>query len=115
MPSESSIQINLLNWFEYNRPDVFPFLFHFANERSSSPQHGRKLKRMGVQAGVADLFLAIPNKLFHGMWIELKSDNGKLSDAQQTFLAKMGMMDYSTYVTNSWESARDAILYYLSQ
>lgn len=81
-----------------------PF-WHTANQRSTSPAQGAKLKRMGVVAGVADLFLPRSNGKFHGLFIELKSPKGIVSDAQAKFISRMQMEGYAAHVCYSSEEA----------
>jgi hypothetical protein len=45
----------------------------------------KKLKAEGVKAGVADLFLMIPNKIFHGLFIEVKTPVGRQQPSQKDF------------------------------
>ena len=107
--------INLVNWFNHEFPELSEDLHHFANERKCSIQQGRTLKRMGVKKGVADFFLAIPNieDDFHGLWIELKVGNGKLSKEQKQFLSRKNENGYLSLAAWGWESAKVIILTYL--
>lgn len=45
----------------------------------------KKLKAEGVKAGVADLFLMLPNKIFHGLFIEVKTPVGRQQPSQKDF------------------------------
>jgi hypothetical protein len=65
-----------------------PFI-HIANERRTSPQQGALLKRMGVRAGVSDIFIPRANQYYHGLFIELKTLTGKASPAQKQFVRDM--------------------------
>lgn len=95
------------------------------------------LKRQGAKAGVSDLFLAYPRyysnyeidnsprygknfnclvrlwPFYAGLWLELKSKNGKLSEAQEEWLDLMQRVGYSTAVAYSLEEAKQAILDYV--
>jgi hypothetical protein len=57
--------------------DSWPGLywFHVANERKSSTQRGRNLKKQGVKAGVLDNIIINPSKVYYGLVIELKVMN----------------------------------------
>lgn len=105
--------INLINWFEYHYPCIAEDLHHFANERKCTVMEGRKLKRMGVKKGVADFFLAIPNNLYHGLWIELKVGKGKLSIEQSEFLFRKNQRGYLAIAVWGFEAAKEVILNYL--
>jgi hypothetical protein len=105
--------INVINWFSYNYPSLSDDLHHFANERKCSMQQGRLLKRMGVKKGVSDFFLAFPCGGFHGLWIELKTEKGKLSPEQLDFLMRKRDRGYCAQVAHGSNAAKEAILSYL--
>ena len=65
-----------------------PFI-HVANERQTNPRHGAILKRMGVRAGVSDIFIPRANEFYHGLWIELKTLKGRPSESQRQFCREM--------------------------
>ncbi len=57
--------------------------FHVPNSRKQSPRRGAAWKAEGVLAGVSDLILFHNSRAFA---LEIKSENGRLSEAQQEFL-----------------------------
>jgi hypothetical protein len=65
------------------KPDVL--WLHVPNGERRDKITGAKLKRMGVLAGASDLLLWHRGYSFA---LELKSDGGRLSDAQLEFLAR---------------------------
>ena len=79
-------QIKLVEWLK-NKTDL-PF-FSIANQRTCSSQYGSLLKRMGVRAGVSDLMIPRATKHYHGTFIELKTDSGRLADNQKKFIEDM--------------------------
>lgn len=105
--------INIVNWFNYQYPELSDDLHHFANERRCSIQQGRLLKRMGVKRGVADFFLAIPQSPYHGLWIELKVGKGKLSKEQKEFLSRKNERGYLATEVLGFEAAIETIRFYL--
>ena len=106
--------INLVNWFHHDFPDLADDFHHFANERRCSVQQGRLLKRMGVKKGVADFFLAIPSNGFHGLWIELKVGEGRLSKEQKDFILRKNLRGYHALAVWGAETAKMVILMYLT-
>lgn len=58
--------------------------FHPPNGGKRGIREAVRLKRMGVRAGVADLIMLHNGNAFA---LELKADNGRLSEAQDQFLA----------------------------
>ena len=114
--------INLVNWFNYEFPELKDDLHHFANERYLIPQAngghwqiGRKLKRMQVTKGVADFFLALPTNDSYGLWLELKVKGGRLSDEQKEFLKRKSMRGYTSVSVIGFEAAKQIIMSYLEE
>ena len=85
-------------------------VFHIANQRQTSPQHGSMLKRMGVLAGVSDLFFPRENELYKGMFIEMKSLIGKPTILQLQFLDDMRAEGYMGIVANGSQDAINCIV-----
>lgn len=81
-----------------------PFI-HIANERSTSPQSGALLKRMGVYKGASDIFIPRANKSYHGLFIELKVGKNKASVDQINFIHRMIEEGYGGFVAYSSNEA----------
>jgi hypothetical protein len=107
-------QINTVNWFNYQFPELADDLHHFANERKCSIQQGRILKRMGVKKGVADFFLAIPLNDKAGLWIELKVGKNKPTKEQIAFAERKIKRHYEFAFVWGFEAAKEIILTYLN-
>ncbi len=89
-------------------------VFHIANQRCTTPQHGAMLKRMGVTAGVSDLFFPRGNDKFKGIWLELKTKVGKPSPAQLKFLDDMRTEGYMGVVAYGSQEAINCIVDFYS-
>lgn len=95
------------------------------NDARSAAIVGGKLKAAGVKAGVWDIFLPVPVPMFktgggvsnwyHGLFIEMKVGNNKLSDEQFKFAKFVGTKGYYLAVCYSWQEAIKAIEYYLGK
>lgn len=72
------------------------------------------LKREGVLAGVADLFLSEPSGDYHGLYVEMKTDKGKQSDHQVIFEHKATGLGYKYVVCKSLDSFMDEVRSYLN-
>jgi hypothetical protein len=105
--------INVVNWFNYQFPELSDDLHHFANERKCSVQQGRTLKRMGVKKGVADFFLALPINGKSGLWIELKVGKNKPTQEQIAFAERKINRNYEFAFVWGFEAAKEIILIYL--
>lgn len=113
LQAEQVDHINIVNWFNYQYPELADDFHHFANERRCSVQQGRLLKRMGVKKGVADFFLALPQNGKAGLWIELKVGKNKPSKEQEEFLARKTARGYVAICVWGFESAKEFISTYL--
>ncbi len=60
-------------------------------------------------SGVPDLFLPVPRGCFHGLYIEMKSDKGRVTDNQRWFLSKTEGLGYKTAVCYSAKEAIETI------
>ncbi len=100
--AESIEQIKVAEWIK--QCTNLPFM-HIANERRTTPQHGAILKRMGVRAGVSDIFIPRANKTCHGLWIELKVGKNKPSPSQLEFINEMLTEGYGAFVAYGAEEA----------
>jgi hypothetical protein len=110
---EQQLQINIVNWFNFQFPELEPDFHHFANERKCSWQEGRTLKRMGVKRGVADLFLAYPTDDYAGLWIELKVGRNQVSKEQREFGDRKMSRGYQFFIVRSLDEAKGILLHYL--
>ena len=88
-------------------------MFHIPNERSCDPREGKRLKLMGVKSGVPDLFLPAARGKYHGLFIELKAENGKPSDNQLWWFRELNGQSYFSAVCYDWLQAAELIQRYL--
>lgn len=109
-------QIEQIKLFDYikSQPDLNLYCFSIANERKVTPQHGFILQRMGLRAGVSDVFVAIPRDTFHGLFIELKAGKNKMSPEQKKFFADMTSQGYLAVCAVGYEAARQIIETYMA-
>jgi VRR-NUC domain. len=72
-----------------------------------------KLKAEGVRAGVPDIFIPAPRGNSHGLYVELKTKGGRVSDAQRKMMAALAGQGYACLVCYGWEPAWEEIKAYL--
>ena len=109
--SEETIHKTVMEWVRFN-PLLKRLVLHFPNEGRRSIRYGKLLKDMGMRAGVSDLFIAMGNHGYLGAWIELKSTQGTVSEAQTDFLKDMSEQGYFTAVCWSIDEAINLIKWY---
>lgn len=101
---ESKLQQSCVRWFDYQYPRYRLNLFAIPNGGRRSKIEAAIMKGEGVRAGVADLFLAVPNGKYHGLFIEMKTESGRQTDTQKEFEKAVTAQGYSYTICRNFES-----------
>lgn len=114
---EDTEQIHLFDWaaMQSGKYPELTLLFHIPNGGKRDAREAARFKRMGVKAGVPDLFLPVPRGKYHGLFIELKSPGGRLSDHQKEWLKLLSASGYAACVCFGFEEAVRDIVNYLER
>ncbi len=118
--TEDSIQKQLITWASYqplckdklSKGRIGDYLHHSPNGGKRNLLEAKKFKAMGTKAGFPDLFLCIAKNGYHGLFIELKTQKGKVSPLQQTWLDRLNVEGYKAVVCYGIDEARQAIKAY---
>lgn len=115
--SENQIQARYFGWADVmaNRMPVLKLLFHIPNGAHKSVTSRAIFKLIGLKAGVPDVFLPVASSGFHGLWIEFKSEKGRVSDVQEAWHDALEEQGYKVIVSREWERAADETLKYLGR
>ena len=113
---EAQIQRQLFSWAAQNavRYPELRLLFHVPNEGKRSVISGYNLKIAGLKVGVPDLCLPVARSGYHGLYIELKSENGRLQDHQRQWIDDLNKQGYKAVTAYGFDEARTAIEDYLN-
>ena len=110
--NETQEQKQLIQWC---RTDPrYQYLFHIPNESVGGQGWMIRNRQMGVKSGVPDLFYPVPMKGYHGMFIEMKADKGRLSQAQKRWIDALTALGYKCVVAHGWNEAKEALEQYLN-
>lgn len=115
---ESRMQQALIQWWvlahrQFKVPEHS--LFAVPNGGLRDVRIGRLLKKEGARAGVPDLFLATPNgRGKHGLFIEMKTEVGRVSPEQTVMLNNLRNFGYEVHVCRSTDIAINIITAYLT-
>ena len=115
--SEAEEQSNLMDWAQWmegSHPEL-RLLFHIPNGGSRHPGEAKHLKRQGVRSGVPDLFLPSAHGIYHGLFIEMKAQGGRVSDHQREWIKDLNAQGYRAVVCYGFDEARKAIEEYLDE
>lgn len=108
---ESNLQAACVQWFRLQYPQHTIFAIPNGGNRSAAT--GAMMKREGVLAGVADLFLMVPTAHYHGLFIEMKTGNGKVQESQKVFCQKAIESGYLYMVCRSFDDFTGLVKSYL--
>jgi len=113
---EHKIQCAIIDWArlaERSYPGL-ELLHAIPNGGARDVVTGAMLKREGVLRGVPDLFLPVPySSGYSGLYIEVKTPRGKLTNEQTAFMGKARAQGYATRVVRSAQDGIDCIAEYL--
>ena len=112
---EDNEQMLLFDWasMQSAKYPELKLLYHIPNGGKRDAREAARFKRMGVKPGVPDLFLPISRGKYHGLYIEMKSLKGKLSNYQKEWLEKLSDNGNAACVCFGFEEAQRDILKYL--
>lgn len=115
-PSEDTIQAQVIRWASL-QAGVYPELsrlFHIPNGGQRHAAVAAKLKGQGVKPGVPDLCLPVPRFGCPGLWIEMKTSDGRVSTSQKDWIAYLKGAGYRVEVCRSFDEARGVLVDYLN-
>lgn len=108
---ENEEQSLLFQWAEWH--PLLSGMFHIPNGEKRDAVTGARLKRMGVKAGIPDIFLPIPKGQWHGLFIEMKTDKGRVSENQKTMIEHLRNNGYRVEVCRGFLKAKEVIEEYM--
>lgn len=77
-----------------------------------TPGQAKRAKAQGMRAGIPDLSLPVPIGGYHGLYIEMKTEDGRLSDDQKDVTVRLAQLGYKVVVAYGPGEAKEAIRRY---
>lgn len=108
LSSEFEEQAAFIEYCDHLRIPVFAI----PNGYNKTPASRVKAKREGLRAGVPDLFIPVPTKKHHGLFIEMKYGRGRTSAEQQAWIDLLNVNGYAAVVCYSCDKAIAALKKY---
>jgi hypothetical protein len=123
--AEETVQQQVNRFLKLRFPKV-PVKFDTLANIYLRPEQAAKAKRMGHEKGWPDLFVAQPNDLYHGLFIEIKKDGTRLKklngdwatphiEGQAIVLETLRSKGYRAEFCIGFEEVRKLISGYLSK
>jgi len=115
----SRIQKACVKWFKYQYKEYEYKLIKIGNEVPIYNDELRiklynKFKAEGLQPGAPDMFLAVGNYLYNGLFIEFKTENDRLRKKQVDVIKSLEEGNYRCVIVRSLDEFMEVIKEYLS-
>ena len=110
---EHNNQVTLVMWVRAFKPDLL--LVSIPNGGHRKAAEAIRLKSEGVVAGMPDLMLLEASGGFHGLFIEMKTEVGKLSKKQIEAHQALLERGYLVKTCRSFEEGKAAIEEYIKK
>lgn len=116
VPSEHAQQVALFAWaaLEATRYPELRLMFAIPNGGERNKVVAANLKAEGVRASVPDIFLPVPRGKFHGLFIEMKKEGGRVQDGQKEMIQALLQQGYGACVCVGYQAAKNTIISYLN-
>lgn len=111
---EQKEQIVFFQYLELAHKKYVDVCFSIPNEGIRTGIQLFIMCKAGLTPGVPDVFCAIPNKNYHGLFIEFKYGKNKLSPSQSRMIPLLEAMGYQCNVCYSADEAISVFKDYLS-
>ena len=108
--SEFAIQKQIIGYLNIKK------ILYFAipNGELRTKATGAKLKKMGVKRGIPDIFIPMPCCEDAGLWLEVKSINGKPTVFQRIWMNDLIEQGYAVHIVKSLNEAIECIEKYFN-
>ena len=112
---EDRTQAAVMSWAAMSKSTMpeLDMLYHIPNGGSRGLLEAVRLKRQGVKPGVPDLHLPIARGGYIGLWIEMKTATGRLSEDQRRIIAMLRAEGHRVEVCRSAADAVEVLEDYL--
>ena len=112
IPTEREEQKQLVRYLQWNR---IPF-YAVPNGGSRNPIEAKNMKAEGVSAGVPDICIPVPNKKYHGLYIEMKRQKGgRVSEKQKEWIERLNKLGYMAVVCKGHKVAIETVQDYMKE
>jgi hypothetical protein len=108
--SEHRHQARLHTWLKRQH------ILHFApaNEGKRTEKEQRALSVVGFTCGIPDIWILEARKPWHVLILELKTERGVISAAQDYWLRELNARQYKAVVSYSFEQSKQIVIDYLA-
>mgnify|MGYP006935479303 CR=1 FL=1 len=109
--SEHGEQVSVVEWCEWNHIPVFAI----PNGANKSIAARMKFKAEGLRSGIPDLMIPLASGYKHGLFVEMKSKKGVVSEKQAFWMKLLEGNGYEVKLCRSADAAIAEIKNYLGR
>lgn len=113
MISEYHIQKGFICWFKMKYPDKL-INSDLGGVWTKNFAQAIKNKQLGHSNGFPDVQICCPAGKYHGLFIELKSENGRVSPEQKQWIERLRVNGYEAVICYGLQEAINAVENYFS-
>lgn len=115
IPTEEEEQTVVFSWaaIQESRWPELRLMHHIPNGGKRSKSEAARFRAAGVKAGVSDIFLPCARCGYHGLYIEMKARDGRVSHDQAEFLSGVTEQGYLGVVCYGADQAIKVISGYM--
>ena len=107
--TEAQHQASVIEWCDWMHIPVF----HVPNGGYRHKHTAYQLKSQGVRAGVPDLVIPVARGGYHGLYVEMKAQGGRVSASQRQWLDLLSREGYCAIVCIGADEAIEKIAGYM--
>ena len=109
--NETDLQMHVVNYIRMQYPKA-RFCASLGGIRTSISQ-AIKAKKTGYWAGFPDLQICEPNQLYHGLFIELKTEKGRATASQKQWIKALNERGYKSVICKGFMECKEQLDNYL--
>lgn len=118
--TEAEEQKALVSWFREFYPEYSHCIRVSLNgitlgKGQNAARRMASLKAQGLTVGESDLMFCVPSNGYHGLMIEMKTKRGRITDAQEEYLAKMEFLGYRAECCYGFADAKQVVSEYMRE
>ena len=111
--AEHWLQVRLFYTFEMDFPNEYPFIFAIPNGGHRTPKAARMMRYEGQKKGTPDVFIPLPRGIYHGMFLEVKTEKGSATKEQKEKVEMYRNQGYYCVIAKGYEACMAHFLAYL--
>ena len=113
--TEHAEQVAVFAWaaLNFQKYAELRLMFAIPNGGLRNKITAANLKAEGVRSGVPDIFLPVSRGPWHGLFIEMKKQGGRVEPDQEKYMVAVRTQGYGASVCVGWQKAVQVLIQYL--